>query len=200
MEAPCPVLLAYVCALREELQQTPTLYEPEIEELDLLEARVRVEPDPQRARNVRDLRAFRCLELALGVCASNRMVAVVVPESSDPIEAAKEQLADTVEGHMAAAGDIGLVGVRKEFDQSLRYAKLGGVGDLAAFCMALAELVQECVNAPNPDADLEKVGEVGRLFHRACVMGKLGAVAKVQFAKDLVVPPTVGQYTRRTVL
>lgn len=194
MEAPCPVLLGYISALREEFRRTPSLYEPQIEELDLCEARLCVDRSPERARNFRELRAFRCLELALQVY-SNSQVHLGVPidlktPSAPTLEGMKAHLLDRALGYQAEAGEIGLMGMRKD-DQQLRYSRLEEAGDLGDFCVAFAELVQACMHAPWPDGDLDEIADVGRLFHKACVMGKAAGDDKVKFARELLEPHKV---------
>jgi len=187
----CPVLSAYLRALRTHFEATPMLYESQLEELAQLEEKLRSEPLELRNGTTRKQRALLCLLFSLN---TEHRFAVQHGEKDrfhpsvtgpDWLCRVKELLAELAEGHQLASGEMGLMGIRSD-DQKLRASYLASANEMTETCSMLVTVVETCLRAEDPAEEFANAVNAGTLLHRVCELGYVGADIKLKYALQLL--------------
>jgi hypothetical protein len=171
--APCPLLSAYLKQLREHLNKTALLYDAELDELDELEEGVATVTSKETLL----LRATVCLEEALGEALFE--AAMVSPEKVGVV------LDHLIENHQVAAGEMGLLGVRRD-GQQLEYARHEEATALGEQCKELTATVSFLQTATRRVDVTVRGAVVGVLFWKTLLLAKTPMARCVGYLKKLL--------------
>jgi hypothetical protein len=186
--APCPLLSAYLKQLREHLNKAPLLHDAELDELDELEEVIATVTSKETLL----LRATVCLEEALGEVANQlktypgSAVPVVLFEaamvSPEKVGAVLDHL---IEGHQVAAGEMGLLGVRRD-GQQLEYARHEEATALGEQCKELTATVSFLQTATRRVDVTVRGAVIGVLFWKTLLLAKTPMARCVGYLKKLL--------------
>lgn len=186
--ASCPLLSTYLRALTEHLKKTPMLYEAELEALEELQQNML--DDGAQPSSVWRLRAGMCTVIGFAE-AGQHLTHMVKGATDQPVlegediwKTVEATLGDLVELNQAAAGEMGLLGLRRDVQQ-LEYAQLGVAAEVGEKCQILASMVSLCRTATGAEA-FTAARSVGVLLSDVLAAAQVPVDRRLKYGKTLL--------------